>query len=66
MRNKFHDEFSNEMYDFIRRSIISFYIKCLDNPDNEYYQSYLHFGLKMFDYLGFFEELYKNYYKDKD
>lgn len=66
MRNKLHDEYRNYMFNFIRRSIISFYTKCLDNPDNEYYQSFLNNGLKMFDYLGFFEELYKNYYKDKD
>lgn len=66
MRNNFHDMYRNDMYNFIRRSIISFYTKCLDNPDNEYYQSFLKNGLKMFDYTGFLEDMYKNYYKEKD
>lgn len=65
MQNNDFNEFRNDMYNFIRRAIISFYVRCLDNPDNEYYQSFLQKGLKMYDYTGFFENLYKSYYKDK-
>lgn len=57
--------FRNDMYNFIRASIISFYSKCIQS-DQKYYQDYLSNGDNVIDYLKFFEKLYCSYYKDKE
>lgn len=64
MLNKNSNTFRNDMYNFLRRAVISFYVKCLENPDNKYYQSFLKAGENIYDYTGFVDDLYKNYYKD--
>ena len=45
--------------------ILRVIIKCLEHPDDGYYQSFLKAGNNVYDYTGFLEELYKNYYKDE-
>lgn len=56
--------YPNEMYYFVKTAVITFYGKCLENSDNTYYESFLKPGLNVYDYTGFVEKLYKNYYKD--
>lgn len=64
MLNKKSNSFRNDMYYFLKTAVITFYGKCLSHPDDGYYQSFLKAGDNVYDYTGFLEELYKNYYKD--
>nr|CAI9751507.1 hypothetical protein RKQZWNHN_RKQZWNHN_CDS_0010 [Microvirus sp.] len=64
MLNKDSNTFKNDMYYFLKTAVITFYGKCLENFDNSYYQSFLKAGENVYDYTGFLDELYKNYYKE--
>lgn len=64
MLNKKSASFRNDMYYFLKTAVITFYGKCLSHPEDAYYESFLRAGDNVYDYTGFLEELYKNYYKD--
>ncbi len=65
MLNRDSNTFRNDMFYFLKTAVITFYGKCLEHPDDDYYQGFLKAGTNVYDYTGFVEELYKNYYKDK-
>ena len=57
--------YPNDMYYFVKTAVITFYGKCLEHPNDTYYESFLKPGLNVYDYTDFVEKLYKNYYKEK-
>lgn len=64
MLDKNSNTFRNDMYYFLKTAVITFYGKCLENSDNSYYASFLKAGENVYDYTGFLEKLFTNYYKD--
>ena len=64
MINTNKENFRNDMYQFLRAAVISFYTKCLKS-DQKYYKNYLDNGDTIVDYLKFVEDLYLNFYKEK-
>lgn len=64
MLNKSSNSYRNDMYYFLKTAVITFYGKCLERSEDPYYSSFLKCGDNVYDYTGFLDDMYKNYYKD--